>query len=306
MPHININTILLNGSLDGPRKVDMGVSRNCIMFVIPRDNINEVTDDTLLHQHCFYILLGTDTTGGPKAYIGQSYDFTARVRDHLVKKDFWKAALVFVSKTDEIFQSEVAFLEYLGITTAMKVGTYNLDENKQVPKKPRISSSQESAMELFFNDIKLLTRFFNDCRLFEDAAPKAKPQPKKYEPAETFHEFNFILTKKGVNARIRYYEKSQRYILLAGSTVMAEEGPSLRPAFKKMRAELFATTKAVKKGEVYEISSDYDMPVTSPSSAAMLIAGTSRNGSIDLVDDSGKSFKDVYCSTSHSSNSNLN
>ena len=294
MPHININTILLDGSLDGPRKVDMGVSRNCIMFVIPRENITEVTDDTLLHQHCFYILLGKDDTGGPKAYIGQSYDFTARVRDHLVKKDFWNAALVFVSKTDEIFQSEVAFLEYLGITTALKIGNYNLDENKQVPKKPRISSSQESAMELFFRDIMLLTRFYNDCRLFEDAAPKAKPQPRKPAQAEAYHDFNFVLSKKGVNARIRYYEQSQRYVLLAGSTVMAEEGPSLRPAIKKLRADLFATPAALRKGDVYEITKDYDLPVTSPSTAAMLCAATSRNGAIDLVDDSGKSFKDLY------------
>lgn len=294
MPHININTILLNGSLDGPRKVDMGLTQTCIMFVIPRKDIADVNDIAMLHQHCFYILLGKDTDGGRKAYIGHSYDFMARVKDHQAKKDFWDTALVFVSETDKIYETEVGFLEYLGITTALKIGNYNLDENKQVPKKPRISPSQESAMELFFRDIMLLTRFYNDCRLFEEAAPKALPKTKNQVPAESFHDFNFILSKKGVNARIRYYEQSQKYVLLAGSTIIAEEGPSLRPAFKKLRAELVATPKAVRKGDVYEIVKDYELPVTSPSSAAMICAATSRNGSIDLVDDSGKSFKDVY------------
>ena len=290
MSHININTILLNGSLDGPRKVDMGVSRNCIMFVVPRDSLQTIAKESLLHQHCFYILLGIDDEGRPKAYIGQSYDFTSRVKDHLAKKAFWETALVFVSKTDEIFQSEVAYLEYCGITAALNVGNYNLDENKQVPQKPKISTVQESSMDQFFADIKLLTRFYNDCYLFEEYASHPKAIPEKAEG----HEFNLTLSSKGVSARIRYIETEGKFIILKGSLVNGESGTSLRPSIAQMRDDVFKMPVCSHKGTLCEFLDDFELPVTSPSSAAVFCAGTSRNGATDLVDDSGKSFKDLY------------
>ena len=290
MPHININTILLKGSLDGPRKVDMGVSRNCIMFVIPRGSVSDINDEALLHQHCFYVLLGNDEDGRPKAYIGQSYDFTSRVKDHLVKKDFWDTALVFVSKTDEIFQSEVAYLEYCGITAALNVGNYNLDENKQVPKKPKISAVQEGSMDQFFADIRILTRFYNDCYLFEEYAPQTKSSHKK-DPG---HIFNMSLSSKGVSARFRYIESEGKFILLKGSIINGESGPSLRSSLAKLREDVFKMSICSRKGTLYEFQDDFELPVTSPSSAAVFCAGTSRNGATDLVDDSGKSFKELY------------
>lgn len=290
MPHININTILLKGSLNGPRKVDMGVSRNCIMFVIPRGSVSDINEEALLHQHCFYVLLGNDEDGRPKAYIGQSFDFTSRVKDHLVKKEFWDIALVFVSKTDEIFQSEVAYLEYCGITAALNVGNFNLDENKQVPKKPKISAVQEGSMDQFFADIRLLTRFYNDCYLYDEYTPQPKSSPKK-DPG---HIFNMTLPSKGVSARFRYIESGGKFILLKGSVVNGESGHSLRPSIAKLREDVFKMPVCTRKGKLYVFQEDFELPVTSPSSAAVFCAGTSRNGATDLVDESGKLFKELF------------
>ncbi len=258
------------------------------MFVLPRASITEVVAESLLHQHCFYILLGHDESERPKAYIGQSNDFLARVKDHQVKKDFWDTALVFVSKTDEIFASEVAYLEYCGITAARKVENYNLDENKQIPKKPKISSNQESGMELFFKDIKLLTRFYNDCYLFEESAPRNKTSKV------TSHDFNIQLPSKGVRARFRYFEELGRYVILKGSVVNGESGPSLRASQVKLREAAFRSSACTRKGTMYEFLKDYELSVTSPSSAASFCAGTSRDGATDLKDDAGKTFKELY------------
>lgn len=309
MPHITLNTILLNGSLDGPRKVDMGFTQTCIMYVIPREFIPDVSDERLLHQHCFYILLGKDVDGGPKAYIGQTYDFTARVRDHQAKKDFWDTALVFVSKTDEIFASEVTFLEYCGITAALAAQNYNLDENKQIPKKPRISPNQESGMELFFRDIKLLTRFYNDCQLFEKAASKAKP--KKSSPAPEpmpapspaltpaplptgeYREYHFTMKKVGVSAKLHYYPAQKKYIVLSGSTISAINASSLQPSIASFRDGIFASpTKVIKQGDVYQLLEDIEVPGGSASAAAKFCAGNSRNGKIDWIDAEGHTIGD--------------
>lgn len=290
MPHININTILLDGSLDGPRKVDMGVSRNCIMFVLPRTFIPEMSEEKLLHQHCFYVLLGSDPDGRLKAYIGQSYDFMARVKDHQIKKDFWDTALVFVSKTDEIFQSEVAYLEYCGITAAREVDNYNLDENKQSPKKPKISASQESGMDQFFRDIKLLTRFYNDCSLFDSYSPLPKARTEK----EPYHDFFFVMSKSGVDARIRYYEKTGKYVILSGSLITGIDGSSLRQSVQSIRNGVFKSPDVAKRDSSYEFLKDFELPSNSPSTTASFCAGTSRNGSTDLVDADGKTFKEIY------------
>lgn len=310
MTHININTILLNGSLDGPRKVDMGFTQTCIMFVIPREYIPAVSDEKLLHQHCFYILLGKDVDGCPKAYIGQTYDFTTRVRDHQTKKDFWDTALVFVSKTDEIFASEVTFLEYCGITAALAADNYNLDENKQIPKKPRISPNQESGMELFFRDIKLLTRFYNDCQLFEKAAPRAVPKKKSTPspepmlaptptpapaqiPTGEYREYHFTIKKVGVIASLHYYPAQNKYIVLSGSTISAINASSLQPSIASFRDSIFASpTKVMKQGDVYQLLEDIEIPGGSASAAAKFCAGNSRNGKIDWIDADGHTIGD--------------
>lgn len=291
MPHITLNTVLLNGSLDGPRKVDMGFTQTCIMYVIPRECTSDISDEKLLHQHCFYILLGKDIDGSPKAYIGQTYDFTTRVRDHQAKKDFWDTALVFVSKTDEIFASEVAFLEYCGITAALAADNYNLDENKQTPKKPKISPNQESGMELFFRDIKLLTRFYNNCQLFEKAAPKVESK-KKSTPvpilSDEYREYHFTVKKTGVFATLHYYPAQKKYIILSGSTISAINASSLLSSIASFRDSIFATTtKSMKLGDVYQLLEDIEVPGGSASAAANFCAGNSRNGKVEWIDDNG-------------------
>lgn len=307
MPHININTILLNGSLDGPRKVDMGLTQTCIMYIIPRKDIPSVSDERLIHQHCFYILLGKDDNGDPKAYIGQTYDFTARVRDHQAKKGFWDTALVFVSKTDEIFGSEVSFLEYCGISAALAAGNYNLDEKKQMPKKPKISPSQESGMELFFRDIKLLTRFYNDCNLFEKKAipktepkkqssstPKAIPTPPSSPlPGGDYREYSFAIKKAGVSAKLHYYPVQKRYVVLRGSTISAINTSSLHPSMASFRDSIFASpTKAVKQDNVYQLLEDIEVPGGSASATSKFCAGNSRNGKVDWIDVEGHTIGD--------------
>ena len=160
MAILTVYTKLLDKSLSGARIIDMGSTRTCQLYVIPREQLTLVSKEKLLHQYCFYVLLGQTPDGTPKAYIGQSNDFLHQVKDHQNKKDFWDTALVFVSKANEVYASEVLFLEYLGIKKAMEAGTYSLDENKQIPQKPSIAPDKENDMELFFDEIMFLTKFY--------------------------------------------------------------------------------------------------------------------------------------------------
>ena len=134
------------------------------------------------------------------AYIGETQDFTDRVIDHKQKKDFWNIALVFVSKSNEIFASEVLYLEYLGYQAAVDAGNYII-ENPNKVNKQKLSPDKEDEMELFFEDIQFLTRFYG-CRVFD------KPEPKiEIEKAKVFV---MTMPKSGLKATLKFYRESRR------------------------------------------------------------------------------------------------
>jgi len=288
MAILTVYTKLLDKTLSGARIIDMGSTRTCQLYVIPRKQLGLINKEKLLHQYCFYLLIGQTTDGKPKAYIGQSNDFHHRVKDHQTKKDFWDTALVFVSKANEIYASEVFFLEYLGITKAMECGRYSLDENKQIPQKPSIAPDKENDMELFFDEIQFLTHFYG-CMIFE------KPSAQNAEAKEYYHDFKLTRVKNGIDATLRYYPAGKRYVLLSGSRVTAISGKSSPKSITLIRNNVFSSkSKAVRKDDIYTLLQDVELPVTSPSAAASFCTATSMQGTTAWIDNEGKTFQNVF------------
>ena len=305
---LTITSQLLDGTLAGPRVIYSG-SRMCKMFVSPRDCVLEIAGKIIPHQHAFYILLGSPGQGTTKAYIGQTQDFQARVRDHLVKKDYWDTALVFISKADEIYIGEVRYLEYLGIQKALEAGAFDMG-NAQIPPEPSLAPEKKIEMEQFFEEIQFFLRFYG-CSIFEKHGRKKRivksvptPQPKQEEsvpipvptpmpplqttPDQPFREYHFAIKKAGMSAKMRYYPAQKKYVVLAGSLISGMNAPSLQPSIASFRDELFSSpSKCVKKGDVYQLLEDIEIPGGSASAAAKFCAGTSRNGKTDWIDDNG-------------------
>lgn len=289
MAILTVYTKLLDKSLSGARIIDMGSTRTCQLYVIPREQLALVSKEKLLHQYCFYVLLGQTSDGTPKAYIGQSNDFLHRVKDHQSKKDFWDTALVFVSKANEVYASEVLFLEYLGIKKAMEVGTYSLDENKQIPQKPSIAPDKENDMELFFDEIMFLTKFYGR-DLFEPS--EDSPQTEAHEQPHTFY---MDAPKSGVKAALDYYPLANRYVIKGGSRIRAKAAKSIPAAIRKRRDELIAIPSIMQpEGDFYVLRMDVDLLVTSPSAAASFCTGTAMQGTTAWIDAEKKSFASVF------------
>lgn len=289
MAILTVYTKLLDKSLSGARIIDMGSTRTCQLYVIPREQLTLVSKEKLLHQYCFYVLLGQTPDGTPKAYIGQSNDFLHRVKDHQSKKDFWDAALVFVSKANEVYASEVLFLEYLGIKKAMEAGIYSLDENKQIPQKPSIAPDKENDMELFFDEIMFLTKFYGR-DIFEPSEDSSKA-----ETHEQPHTFYMDAPKSGVKAALDYYPSDNRYVIKAGSRIRAKATKSIPAAIRKRREELFAIPSIMHpEGDFYVLKMDVELLVTSPSAAASFCTGTAMQGTTAWIDAEKKSFANVF------------
>lgn len=166
MPTLTISTQLLSGTLDGPRIVQ-SFAKLCSMYITPRDVALDIAGQFIPHKHCLYILIGETEQGEPKAYIGQTRDFQRRVREHLANKNFWKTAIVFISRADGIYASEVEYLEYYAILKANEAGSYNLDENVQTPAEPSLAPEKKIEMEQYFEEIKFFLAFLGTVPIFE-------------------------------------------------------------------------------------------------------------------------------------------
>lgn len=284
MAILTVYTKLLDKTLEGARIIDMGSTKSCECFVLPRDKVAEVAKKhPHLQQYGFYILLGRDKNMNPMAYIGQTNDFTNRVNDHKQKKDFWDTALVFVSKSDEIFPSEALYLEYLGWKAAKEAENYVIENSKDI-NEPHLSADKQNEMELFFEDIQFLTRFYG-CKVFD----RPKEQPK----SDNFVEFTMKIKKWGVKAELNFYKQSQRYVITAGSTIHTQTSDSCSKGMQAFRNQVIENKKLCQKnGDLCLLLQDIELPETScsPSGAACFCAGTSRQGTADWQDKDGNKY----------------
>lgn len=284
MAILTVYTKLLDKTLEGARIIDMGSTKSCECFVLPRDKVAEVAKkQPHLQQYGFYILLGRDKNMKRMAYIGQTNDFTNRVNDHKQKKDFWDIALVFVSKSDEIFPSEALYLEYLGWKAAKEAGNYIIENSKDI-NEPHLSADKQNEMELFFEDIQFLTRFYG-CSVFDE--------PEKPIEPEVCLNFKMFMPKSGLLAFLKFYRESKRYVIAAGSAIIGETYKSCPKGLAEFRQQVIANKKLVRKeGDLYILQEDIDLSdlVTSPSGAASFCAGTSYQGTEAWLDEEQKKY----------------
>ncbi|MBQ2674549.1 MAG: GIY-YIG nuclease family protein [Prevotella sp.] len=284
MAILTVYTKLLDKTLEGARIIDMGSTKSCECFVLPRDKVAEVAKkQSHLTQYGFYILLGRDKNMKPMAYIGQTNDFTNRVNDHKQKKDFWDTALVFVSKSDEIFPSEALYLEYLGWKAAKEAGNYIIENSKDI-NEPHLSADKQNEMELFFEDIQFLTRFYG-CRVFDE--------PEKPMVAEQGMEFRMKMSTSGMKATMLFFRESKRYVIKAGSTINKTTFNSCSKGIAAFRKEVMENKKLCQIGDpLCTLLQDIEIPETScsPSGAASFCAGTSFQGTVAWEDKEGKRY----------------
>ncbi len=284
MAILTVYTKLLDKTLEGARIIDMGSTKSCECFVLPRDKVTEIAKkQPHLQRYGFYILLGRDKKLRNVAYVGQTNDFTTRVTDHKQKKDWWDTALVFVSKSNEIYPSEALYLEYLGWKAATEVGNYIIDNTKDI-NEPPLSEDKQNEMELFFEDIQFLTRFYG-CRVFD--------RPERQATAESYMEFTMSLPKSGLKATLYFYKESQRYVIAAGSTIMSQTWDSCSKGMQEFRKQVISDKKLCQNnGELSQLLQDIEIPEAncSPSGAASFCVGTSRQGTKDWEDKEGKKY----------------
>ena len=159
-----IYTYLHNDDLNGSRIVSMDDCM-CKLYNIKREDSTFIKDfNDHLQKPALYILLNKENR---RAYIGETDDFEKRIAQHISKKDFWDEVLVFLgSNEDTISKTEVQYLEFLSYHKAIEVGSYDISENTQSPKKPHMNVIQSGKTDKFFYYVQYLAKFIG-CDIFE-------------------------------------------------------------------------------------------------------------------------------------------
>lgn len=288
MAILTVYTRLLDKTLEGACIIDMGSTKTCQCFVLPYEKVAKVSKDYLAGKYAFYILLGNNELGHPMAYVGQTNDFSVRANDHKQKKDWWDTALVFVSKADEIFASEVLYLEYIGWKRACEVKNYKIANNKII-REPGLSEDKKNDMELFFEEIRFLTQFYG-CKVFEE------PSFTKQEEME-HTVFYMKKVKVGIDAVVYYYPVTKTYILKAGSRIRYYDLPNGSKEAHKMREWIKSNASLSKKeGDLLLVLEDIDITSNdrTPSGATCVINGGADQGTTSLKNKEGLNFEQLF------------
>ena len=102
-----------------------------------------------MKKPALYVLIGSENRS-PVAYIGQTDDFSLRIKDHDYKKPFWTIALAFMREGSPMTSNEIKYLEYLGYKAVSDAGNYSTGENKQTIKEPTVNQWEKSPIRSFF------------------------------------------------------------------------------------------------------------------------------------------------------------
>jgi hypothetical protein len=248
-------------------------------YKFPRKLIKESANRPDLDNTGVYILFGRtdDIEEKDLAYIGEAEGIRNRLEDHLAKKDFWNEAITFISKDNNLNKAHVKYLESRLYEIAKNADRYNLI-NSNSPTKSSISESDQSEMEEFIENIKLLVNSLG-FKIFE---PLRKTSiNKEEEEKNTF----YIKAARGANATGQ--STSDGFVIFKDSVIAGSTTNSFPQNLEKLRSSL------IKNKIIEQNLFTKDYLFSSPSSAAAIVMGRSANGLTEWKTEDGRILKSI-------------
>jgi hypothetical protein len=130
-----------------------------------------------------YILVGyvSDEDDLPTLYIGQGDVVRARIDSHVVNKDFWSKAVVFVSSIGSggLNRAHATWLEHALIGRAITAQRSHL-ENGTEPQEPALSEAEKADMQAFLREMLQILPLVG-LNAFDIPKPVAEPMVKSTE-----------------------------------------------------------------------------------------------------------------------------
>lgn len=233
-------------------------------------------------QVAVYFLIGASEDGAEETvYVGQTGDLRSRLAAHnkSKEKDFWERAMVLISRTNSLTQTQALFLEWHCLQMIRSAGRYK-DENGNSGSRPFTPAPLEAdCLEIYDTGHALLATL--GYPLF-DAVGKAADS--------TGSEETFVCNASGASGRGLY--TSDGFVVLKGSKGRREMVPSLidTPSGNH-RLSLVESGVLLEEGDMLVFTADHLF--RTPSGAAIALLGRTANGWLEWRNDKGQTLDEL-------------
>lgn len=128
MTAATIKLFLPNGDAKGLRTAEIS-NWTGKALAAPRTELEHLLAREECESAGVYVLTGNNpSTGRLHAYIGEAEVIRDRLRQHK-SKEFWVAAILFVSKDENLTKAHVRYLENRLLSEAKQINRFSLDQN---------------------------------------------------------------------------------------------------------------------------------------------------------------------------------
>ncbi|MFC5000876.1 GIY-YIG nuclease family protein [Dactylosporangium cerinum] len=244
-----------------------------------------------------YVLVGPDPDGRrtQRVYVGEADEVRVRLDSHQREKDFWTHGFVLSTKDDSLNKAHVRYLEARLLEIAREADNATLD-NGTAPPRSYLSESETADMESYLDEALVLfplvgVNVFDrldradsvDSGVQADGPNVGKDEvPDGHRPRLSF---------KAQLTAAEGREDARGFLVYEGAT-----GPGtskvMSEGYQRLRERLLqeGILVAVEGGRI-RLTKDYIFE--SPSAAASVLSGGSKNGRIEWRDGTGRTLKEV-------------
>ena len=251
-------------------------------IVIPRNKLKDIKQRPDCNKPTVYFLVGKENEEAllSTAYIGEAENLWGRLTTHDNSKDFWRIAIAFISKDDNLTKAHVKYLESLCIEIASQTKRFDLENNTK-SSLPALSEADIAEMEEFLSNLKLLLTAVGYPILQEVAS---KEQTNLSDP---------LFTCRGKKALATGRMTNEGFVVYEDSTATTQFSNAVAERNKKSFDKLISNGYLEKKDEnLYIFIKDYVF--NSPSAASDIILGNSTSGWKKWKTGSGKKLEEIY------------
>jgi hypothetical protein len=262
-----------------PRSVKIAEITNRLVqaVLIPRSKLGFMASRSEANNVGLYFLFGDSSeTLRPQTYLGEAEECFVRLNEHHKdpKKDFWKHAVVFISKT--FTKTHVKYLEQLAIRSAIESNRFET-MNKVQPKQPFVTESMEADLLDNFETIRVLLSTLG-YPVF-DAVNKDTVKSKDL----------LFINFKSIKAEGDFIDDG--FIVFKGSEARIDSAASFRVTQLELKQRLLSEGILIEKDVKLIFQEDYIF--SSPSAASDMIKGNSSNGWIEWKNKAGKTLDEL-------------
>lgn len=288
----SIRVYLADSTVSGIRYAEL-VNWSGQAVACPRSRLVELSSWPEASKPGVYLLFEAKLGDSkPLAYIGESENVAERLTSHDRLKEFWNEVVIFTSKDENLTKAHVKFLEATLVGLARRADRYEL-ENGNTPPESSLPRADRDAMAEFTENIRMIlgTLGYPILEPLLRAAqsvvlvpqPLGTEVPRKASTVDLSFRVNNLIANGIVT--------DEGFVLKRGSQLSKTNTDSAAQRVVKIKEQLQADGRLKPEGDHLVLQEDF--LVSSSSSAAVMVAGTSRSGPQSWIAADGRSLKSI-------------